>query len=218
MNKPPPPSQQQADEAQRARHAAEMVILSLFRSVETGGGGGEEDTSVLQGLKITAILATLSSAIVAASFRGALVSKPDNDEVASVLLDDAQRAFDELMGSDLSDEQRAVLWATWAYSRVAETIAAAVDEDYLAPPDILQSGAKLKKVWISRSDVRVRPLHARLHGKTVPVEADFWRWPVTGHRLRWPGDRDAPPEATIGCRCVCLLSWASQSDTSESIQ
>jgi hypothetical protein len=226
MQSPPPPSQVQADEAQRSRHAAEVAILALFASVETGGGSGDGDdeSSVVQGIKIAAILSLLSSAIVAASFRhprdrtaGLLLVRPDHDQIAERSLPEAQRVFDDLIGSELSDEQKAVLWATWAYSKTAREIADAINSGEI-PHLFTEKGLVLKKVWISRSDGRVRPLHAKLHGKTVPSSDDFWRWPHTGQRLRWPGDREAPPEATIGCRCVCLLSWASQDEVSTTIK
>lgn len=226
MQAPPPPSptQQQADRAQRARYAAETAILALFGSVEVGGGGGEDEQSILHGLKIAAILAALTSAIVLTSFRrsgdstaSVLVGKPDPEQISEALLSEAQSEFSSLLTSDLTDEQRAVLWATWAHSRVSDEIASAVNRGEF-PNEFTDRGMRLKKIWISRSDAKVRPLHVKLHGKSVPVDADFWRWPETGQRLRWPGDRQAPPDATIGCRCVCLLSWANQDAVSETIR
>lgn len=224
MQVPPPPSQRQAAEAQQARYAAEVAILGLFASVETGGGEGEGESSALQAIQISAILAALSAAIVYTSFRhprdrtrSLLSVKPDHDKISAQVLPDAQRVFNDLVASELTDEQKAVLWATWSYSRVAGEIADDVNSGKI-PHLFAERGLVLRKVWISRSDGRVRPLHAKLHGKTIPSSDDFWRWPHTGQRLRWPGDREAPPEATIGCRCVCLLSWASQSGVSETIK
>ncbi len=222
--KPPPPTQQQAEEAQQARHAAELAILALFVSAESGGGEGEDESSMLRTMKITSILAALSAAIIFTSFRNprdrakSLLSEtPDHEHISERVLEDAQKAFNELTRSELSDEQRSILWATWAYSRVADEIANAVNSGRL-PHQFANQGFKLKKVWISRSDGRVRPLHAKLHGKTVPTSDDFWRWPHTGGRLRWPGDREAPANATIGCRCVVLLTWATQDRVSDTIK
>lgn len=224
MESPPPPSQRQAEEAQRARFAAETAILSLFRSVGTGAGGGENEPSILRSMRIAAILSALSAAIVVVSFRhpqdrtrSLLLAQPDHKQVSERLLFDAQSDFNRLVASDLTDEQKAVLWATWAHSRVSDEVARAVDSGEL-PHEFSDNNLRLKKIWISRSDGRVRPLHVKLHGRAVLAEGDFWRWPDTGHRLRWPGDREAPPEATIGCRCVCLLSWANQGSVSETIQ
>lgn len=224
METPPPPSQQQANEAQQARYAAEVAILSLFQSAEKGAGSGENETSLLRTLRFAAILAVLSSAIVYASFRhpsdrskSLLLGALDHDKISDSVLPDAQSHFNSLLSSDLSDEQKAVLWATWAYSRTADEIASALNSGEILH-EFSDTNRRLKKVWISRLDARVRPLHVKLHGKTVGIDSDFMRWPLTGQRLRWPGDREAPPEATIGCRCVCLLSWAKQEDVSDTIR
>ena len=221
----PPPSQKQAEEAQQARYSAEAEILALFKAVEvSGGGGGDDDASSLHAIKIVAILAALSAAIVFTSFRhprdrsrSLLLERPDNDEISEQALPEAQRVFKSLSESELSDEQKAVLWSTWAYSKTANQIADLINSGKIAH-EFADQGLTLKKVWISRSDAKVRKLHARLHGKTIPSEDDFFRWPLTGKRLRWPGDQDAPADATIGCRCVCLLSFASQRGVSETIR
>lgn len=224
MNSPPPPSQKQAAEAQRARYAAETAILSLFKSSAEGGGAGEGETSILHTIKISTILTALSAAIVFSSFRhpqdktkSMLLGAPDNEQISDKILSEAQRVFRELADSVLSDSQKAVLWATWAYSKTADEIADAVNNGEIEHL-FSDRNVRLKKIWISRSDRRVRPLHARLHGKTVLSTSDFWRWPATGQRLRWPGDRDAPADATIGCRCVCLLSWSTQDEVSKTIR
>lgn len=224
MQTPQPPSQEQANEAQQARFVAENAILNLFKSVSLGGGGGDDDNSSLYALRITTILVVLSTAIVFSSFRypqdrskSLLLSDPPHNNVADDLLNEAQKVFKGLVGSELTNEQRAGLWATWAYSRAAESIAEAINSEKITH-QFTEQGLKIKKVWISRSDKRVRPLHAKLHGTIVPSSNDFWRWPNTGQQLRWPGDQNAPPETTIGCRCVCLLSWASQDDVTKTIQ
>jgi len=226
VNDTPPPSQEQAAEAQQARYAAENSFFDLFASIETGSGGGEgeDNFSVLHSIKIALILSVLAAAIVYASFRSPrdktkiLISDaPDSDEISEQVLPDVEKLFKELSSSELTDKQRSVILATWAYSRTANEIADAIAA-VESQNQFTKKSSDLKKIWISRSDNRVRPLHAKLHGKTVPVSDDFWRWPHTGERLRWPGDREAPGDTTIGCRCVCLLSWASQSDVSSTIR
>lgn len=63
--------------------------------------------------------------------------------------------------------------------------------------------ANVKKTWLTRSDIRVRPEHAILHSKTVPVDDGF----VVGNAvLRFPGDPLAPPNLTMGCRCKLRFS------------
>lgn len=221
MQVPPPPTQQQAEEAQRIRHTAELSVLSLFAGSATGGGSSEQDSSSLISLRLLAILTLLSTEISQNSFSHAnsdgrpLLRPINHDKIADSALESAETAFNALQASDLPDDQKAVLWATGAYSEVSHEIARAVN-DTLTPPEFGRK--KLKKVWISRSDRRVRPLHARLHGKVVPASADFWRWPQTGQRLRWPGDRSAPADATMGCRCVSLLTWSEQDEVSDTIR
>jgi hypothetical protein len=201
-----------------------MAILPLFKAVEVGSGSGEDDHSVMHAITIATILTGLSAAIVFASFRSPrdkakslLAEKPDHEMISEQVAPEAERVFAKLSTSELADEQKAVLWATWAYSKTADEIAKAVNSGKI-PNQYAEDGKTLKKVWISRSDKRVRSLHAKLHGKTVPTDDDFWRWPATGQHLRWPGDPNAPLDAVIGCRCVCLLSWASQNAVSETIK
>lgn len=227
MQHPPPPSQQQAEEAQQARYAAETAILSLIssrRRAATSGGSGENESSSLHIVKIAFILATLSRSIKHSSFRrpddrneSLLLSDISDDKVSKLTLTDAQRAFERLSASELTDEQAAVLWATWAHSRTADEIARIINSGEVEH-EFSGSGRVLRKVWISRSDRKVRSLHARLHGKTISTSDDFWRWPHTAQRLRWPGDVEAPLEATAGCRCVSLLTWADQDGVSTTIR
>lgn len=65
-----------------------------------------------------------------------------------------------------------------------------------------QRRLRLRKMWMSQRDSRVRPAHAHLHGQSVPFGKAF---NVGGHDLRFPGDPLAPPGLTIGCRC--RLRW-----------
>jgi hypothetical protein len=218
---PPPPTQQQADEAQQARYAAEVAVLALFLGARQSGSEESSETSSLHSVRMATIIAILSAAIVVASFRDPrdrdrklLEAGPDNDAITEEVLPEAEQVFRNLLSSELDDEQRAIIWATWVYSQTADAIAEAV----AGSSEGEFAGKKLKKVWISRSDGRVRELHRKLHGKTVSSSGDFWRWPATGQRLRWPGDPQAPLDATIGCRCVCLLTWASQDDVSSTIR
>lgn len=227
MQNPPPPSQQQAEAAQRARYAAEAAIRSLIsaRSTSTSSGEGSGgQSSSLHAVKIGMILADLSRSIKRTSFRystdrgdSLLLSEIPDDEVAGAVLTEAQRAFERLAGSELPDDQAAVLWATWAHSRTADEIARIINSGTVEH-EFSGTGLVLKKVWISRSDRRVRALHTKLHGKVVNTDTDFWRWPGTGQRLRWPGDVEAPLEATAGCRCVSLLTWADQDGVSTTIR
>ena len=63
----------------------------------------------------------------------------------------------------------------------------------------------LRKVWISRGDSKVRPLHRKLHGQHAELNGDFWRWPASGRSLGFPGDPRAPLDQVINCRCILIL-------------
>jgi hypothetical protein len=77
-----------------------------------------------------------------------------------------------------------------------------VDEDGNLTAEAQRRRLRLRKMWMSQRDTRVRPAHAELHGKSVPFGESF---SVAGHDLRFPGDPLAPPNLTIGCRC--RLRW-----------
>lgn len=64
---------------------------------------------------------------------------------------------------------------------------------------VSRTGIEVKKQWVSLMDERVRASHARLNGDVVPVGSPFY---VNGVPIRFPKDPLAPPELTIGCRCV----------------
>lgn len=92
------------------------------------------------------------------------------------------------------------------YAQMVDNLAPLIEE---VKPAWLPPTLRLRKTWITRMDSRVRPLHRRLHGRTKTVGEDFWRWPVSGMRLRWPGDPEAPADAVANCRCILWLSWST---------
>lgn len=57
------------------------------------------------------------------------------------------------------------------------------------------------KMWYTQEDSRVRDSHADAHGQVVPIDGEFL---VGGYNMRYPGDRNAPIEEVINCRCVLL--------------
>ena len=67
---------------------------------------------------------------------------------------------------------------------------------------------KLKKVWVSRADSRVRHSHAVLHGKARQVGTPFKKW-STGQSLKYPGDDSAPLSEIINCRCHLWLTFGT---------
>jgi hypothetical protein len=106
-------------------------------------------------------------------------------------------------------------FATHTYGSIANRLAATIP---LSPIGERFRGLVMKKTWISQGDTRVRPLHRRLHARTKRFSEDFWRWPVNGKRLRFPGDPEAPLDATIGCRCIMWISWSKPGELSEVIR
>jgi hypothetical protein len=56
------------------------------------------------------------------------------------------------------------------------------------------------KVWRSAGDLRVRHTHAILNGREAMLEQAFLS--PSGALLMYPHDPDAPPEETVGCRCI----------------
>lgn len=220
---PAPPTKRQADEVHRARHAMEVAAFDLLSSKETGSGSGRSDESAVQAVKIAGILQPMAALIVnmlseslGAQERDVLLADVDPKEVANSVVSDAQDDFERLVKSELSDAQKAALWATSAHSSISNAAAEIINNRL--GHGFPSTGSTLKKVWVSRSDTRVRDLHVKLHGRTIPFDADFWRWPHTGERLRWPGDSEAPPDATIGCRCITMLTWATQDEVSSTIR
>lgn len=65
---------------------------------------------------------------------------------------------------------------------------------------------RIKKVWVTRGDHRVRHTHRRLHGESHHLRTPFRVWPITGQKMMYPGDNSAPLSETINCRCYLWLT------------
>lgn len=62
-------------------------------------------------------------------------------------------------------------------------------------------GTKLERRWNTALDERVRGSHRKMHAQRKPgVQEPFVSG--LGNQLRYPGDKAAPPEDTIQCRCA----------------
>jgi hypothetical protein len=68
----------------------------------------------------------------------------------------------------------------------------------------IESGSS-QKVWISRSDNKVRPMHRDFHMQKKRALQPFKYPPDI--EIMYPGDRSAPPNSWVRCRCVLL--WMS---------
>ncbi len=62
----------------------------------------------------------------------------------------------------------------------------------------------VRKMWLSRSDLKVRHSHRRLHGEVRNLQSNFKTW-KTGEVLSFPGDLRAPLSETINCRCFLWM-------------
>lgn len=127
---------------------------------------------------------------------------------------EVQRALTKLSNTSKFEQQRAVRsFLSWeeeggyrGWMRRAERIArtelhtarsAAMDK---AAGWLADTGATVRKVWISAADERVRPDHVAANGQTVGYDEPFI---VGGEQLWYPGDREnGSPGNTIQCRCV----------------
>lgn len=59
------------------------------------------------------------------------------------------------------------------------------------------------KAWISRRDDRVRPTHVKADGQEVATDEFFI---VGGFKMMMPGDRSAPMEEWVNCRCGVIYN------------
>lgn len=60
------------------------------------------------------------------------------------------------------------------------------------------AGLEMQKMWDATLDSAVRPEHAALDGKRIPVDG---AWDMAGYKVSHPGDPSLPPSLSINCRC-----------------
>lgn len=236
---PPPPPADLEEQASAIRTAAEIAALALFVSaVMDDDEPGAADVAVIRSIfgdliRGIAIAALMSAGPAPDRRRGELLSpvstivddlvellsrrhSPDIDALIKMVqtIRQSNRDAPPRDPGELSlARESARNFATWAYGRAIEAVATTIE-----PPPWLISSFGLKKTWITQHDGRVRPLHRRLHAKTVGWDKDFWRFPTTGQVLRYPGDPLAPLSATIGCRCMCWLSFSKKDELTPMIR
>lgn len=63
------------------------------------------------------------------------------------------------------------------------------------------TGQVMHKVWVATTDARTRDSHFAADGQRVGLDEPF---SVGGHRLRYPGDPQAPASESVNCRCTVL--------------
>lgn len=131
-------------------------------------------------------------------------------DIADLSTDWAARHIDTLIERGAPAQPPDRVWAKQAARSLATAAAAQAVEDaaaVVAPATARATeddamGEGWRKVWISRGDSRVRPLHRKLHGQPCDMDKAFWRWPIDGKQLRYPGDPEAPIGQTANCRCA----------------
>jgi len=86
-----------------------------------------------------------------------------------------------------------------ARTETTRTINGAIDSAYIQAEDL---GVKIKKVWITENDDRVRESHVELDGQTIAVSGEF----VTGNGSTTfrPGEFGIAEE---DCNCRCVLGY-----------
>lgn len=69
---------------------------------------------------------------------------------------------------------------------------------------------RIIRIWRSTDDMRTRYTHRLMNGQRRGAKEAF-RSP-RGAKLRYPGDRRAPPEESINCRCVLVIKIKGPED------
>jgi len=73
-----------------------------------------------------------------------------------------------------------------------------------------EQGLDVEKMWDATLDSAVRPEHAALDGKRVPVDGT---WDMAGYEVSHPGDPSLPPRLSINCRCHSVTVTKSYEPT-----
>lgn len=105
--------------------------------------------------------------------------------------------------------------ATQTFSSAMSTVAEKLDDPNTP---MYSRNHRIKKVWISRDDDRVRGSHRKLHGRAHYLNTPFKSWGLTGQSLYFPGDARAPLDETINCRCFLWLTYGTAREIAEKFQ
>ncbi|MET3648034.1 phage minor head protein [Phyllobacterium ifriqiyense] len=114
--------------------------------------------------------------------------KPIPQDMVTRMLDGYSNRLLELRGEILARTETMMAIGTARENAMRQQI----DAGKVASQDV-------QKIWRSAADGRVRHTHRVLNGQAVGFDAAFQS--VSGARLRFPGDPDAPVNEISGCRC-----------------
>lgn len=221
-----------AAEAQHQAAAAAVeqtatTILQVYLQEGAAAVAASQRAKILSQTAARAILdacrTSMSSAVETAGDPGA-VGQVVRETLELLEPDYAEKVVDGLTEAVISradrieeDEDTADARRSWTTS-VGRTLSGRLASEAslaLVKPVEEQLGTKLRKLWMSRADSRVRGSHRKLHGTTAALDKPFWRELGTGKVLGFPGDPRAPLEQTIGCRCFLWYVPANQAAEAE---
>jgi hypothetical protein len=221
-----------AERAAQSRQELEQQAAVLYAAAlarARGAGGGKAVDAAASALATAAKLGAIGLIVAGISHherakqlaedRLGIDEPPTPGDARALRLDAEAWARDvvkEERGTPLKDRPAAVASGDRAAELRARTIATRVAaERALATSEHLISelglgkGA-LRSAWVSHGDTRVRELHRKLHGRTRRLGEPFYAWTGTGQKLRYPGDPEAPLDATMGCRCSLWFAWGAE--------
>jgi len=127
------------------------------------------------------------------------------------------RQLQEMKGHDAPQTSTEARHWSDLVGRSAATRAASEIAVSMSDPIQKVLETELVKVWLSRGDSRVRPLHRKLHSQTARMNEPFWQELGTGRELRYPGDPKAPLDQTVNCRCHLFLARADERREAEDV-
>lgn len=193
--------EQVSDEAEERVYPAILAYLAV-RGEDRPREDDEDDTALA--LFLRSSVTGFTVAVVELMTRHSLGAVIEDDTALRAQavdrgMETAVAAFADASSADVSDflsgtaDERRATWLRHVTSSVVTSVRSTVQE-FVARELGLRT-----KTWHTRLDERVRRAHRLLEGRTVPLGQRFI---TIGGTLRYPGDRSAPIELWINCRCA----------------
>lgn len=112
------------------------------------------------------------------------------ERIASISQEIVNTTIDNIQDGYYTSDDRARMIAENETNAIA---------NYEREQKAIAKGATMK-MWVSMRDERVRKDHIEVDGTMIPIN-DYFE--VGDDLMLYPGDLNASPEETVGCRCVC---------------
>ena len=128
------------------------------------------------------------------------LDSPENTSGSHIReLEQEQEDEDEDIDEILKDDDMYDYWLSYKRARSISQNTANGIRNYDDFVEAVESG-RIKKIWRTMNDEKVRQEHAELEGKTVGINESFL---VGNSYMRFPQDMDGDPNPrdVIGCRC-----------------